>query len=318
MKRSTTQRVHSPQTTVRGHLQVLWPIDCQPWTILLLAVALISTGCGRKKEIPKETIPVRAQRVELRDIARALDYAGTIEAEDKAEIYPKVSGKIIEKLKEEGSEVTKGETIAYIDRDEVGFTFEKAPVESPLTGIIGRVYVDRGTNVTLQTAIALVVNMDKAQINLDIPEKYLPQVAIGMKAVIAVDAYHNEKFIGLVTKISPVVDVETRTAPIEITIDNAGHRLKPGMFARIHLILEERKNVPAIIKEAIIGREPNTYVYVVNSNAAHARKITVGIREGAYFEVRQGLKEGDLVVIMGQQRLRDGAAVSVEVDKSSP
>jgi multidrug efflux pump subunit AcrA (membrane-fusion protein) len=307
---------------VHGKMKRLWTMDYRLSTVVLLLIiplALPLAGCrGKKRETKKEVIPVRAQRVELRDIARVLDYAGTIEAEDKAEIYPKVSGKIIEKLKEEGSEVTKGETIAYIDRDEVGFKFEKAPVESPLTGIIGRVHVDRGTNVTPQTAIALVVNMDKVQINLDIPERYLPQVAIGMEAKIAVDAYPDGKFTGTVTKISPVVDVETRTAPIEITIDNPGHRLKPGMFARLKLNLEERKNVPVILKEAILGKEPLTYVYVVNGDVAHSRKVTLGIREGAYFEVREGLKEGDLVVIMGQQRLLDNAQVLVEEDKRPP
>jgi len=89
----------------------------------------------------------------------------------KAIIYPKVSGKIIEKLKNEGDSVVKGDVIAYIDRDEVGFKFEKAPVESPMNGIIGRVYVDIGTQVSTQTAVALAVRMDNVKIDLDIPEQ---------------------------------------------------------------------------------------------------------------------------------------------------
>jgi RND family efflux transporter MFP subunit len=257
-------------------------------------------------------------RVEPRSISRTLDYASNIEAWDKAEVFPKVSGKILEKLKEDGSAVTKGDVIAYIDRDEVGFKFEKAPVESPLTGIVGRVYVDKGTNVTTQTPIALVVDIDRVKVRLDVPEKYLPQVSIGQQARVRVEAYPGKVFTGTVTRISPVVETETRTAPVEISIDNSGHRLKPGMFAGIQLVLEKRENVPAVMKEAVIGREPSTYVFVVNGGIARMRDVKLGLSENDRIEVLKGLKAGDLVAVMGQERLRDGAAVSVEVDKNSP
>ena len=334
MKKPNEQPVYSPQSmavhgprlpdgqgqsTVHGSDGVLWTVDYRLWTVLLLCLALTATGCGKKKlASSQEVIPIRAAKVEPRTISRTLDYADAIEAQDKAEIFPKVNGKILEKLKEEGSVVAKGETIAYIDRDEVGFKFEKAPVESSLAGIVGRVYVDRGTNVTPQTAVALVVDIDRVKVHLDIPEKYLPEVALGQKARVGVDAYPDEVFTGTVSRISPVVETETRTAPIEINIDNVDHRLKPGMFASIKLVLEEKRGVPVIMKEAILGREPSTYVFVVNGKVAHSRDVKLGIRDGEWYEVREGLAAGDLVAIMGQQRLRDGASVSVEVDKSGP
>lgn len=282
-------------------------------SILLLA-ALATPGCGRKAEEKKETIPVRAMRIDTRSVSRTLDYASTIEAWDRAEVFPKVSGKILEKLKEDGAPVAKGEPIAYIDRDEVGFKFEKAPVESPLTGVIGRVYVDKGTNVTAQTAVAVVVDIDRVKVHLDVPEKFLPQVSIGQTARVRVEAYPEEVFTGTVSRISPVVETETRTAPVEIAIDNPGHRLKPGMFAGIQLVLDRRENVPSVVKEAVIGREPHAYVFVVNGGVARMRDVELGIHENDRIEVRKGLQAGDLVAVMGQERLRDGSAVSVEVD----
>jgi len=286
--------------------------------IFMLCVFLI-TGCQPKKEKekPPEVIPVKVLRVQLQELSEALEYSGNITAQDEAIVYSKVSGKIMEKVKVDGSAINKGETIAYIDRDEVGLKFEKAPVESPLSGIVGRVYVDIGQNVNVQTPIALVVNMDKVKINLDIPEKYLSRVSLGQVAQINVDAYAQEEFSGRVTKISPVVDLETRSAPIEIMVDNPDHRLQSGMFAKVRLILKEHKNAPAILKEAIIGKEPDLYVYVVENNKAILKKVTLGLRQGPYLEVREGLKEGDLIVIMGQQRLRDNAPVSVEIEEES-
>jgi len=285
--------------------------------IIILFVALAVLGCQKqsKEQAAKVTIPVKVIKIEFRDLEETVDYVGNIRAQEEAVIYPKVNGKIIEKVKEDGSFVNKGETVAYIDRDEVGFKFEKAPVESPLSGIIGRVYVDVGENVTTQTPIALVVDMRRVEIDLDIPEKYYSKIALGQKAKIMVDAYPDEEFAGQVTKISPVVDLSTRAAPIEIVIDNPEGKLRSGMFCKVSLVLAEHKNVPVILKEAILGKEPNLYIYIIENQKAVLKKINLGIRQGPYYEIKNGLREGDLAVIVGQQKLYDGAQVIAEEDK---
>ncbi|MFH0731506.1 MAG: efflux RND transporter periplasmic adaptor subunit [Candidatus Omnitrophota bacterium] len=281
--------------------------------VVLFIVILIARCAGGKKEASvKEVIPVKVMKVNLTTINNSLDYVGNIKAQDEALIFPKVNGKIIEKLKNDSDAVNKSDIIAYIDRDEVGFQFEKAPVESPIAGIVGRIYVDIGTSVTPQTPVALVVNMNNVKIELDIPEKYLPKILLNQIAEIYVDAYPGEKFTGTVTKISPVVDLDTRTAPVEMVIPNSDYRLKPGMFAKVSLIIEEHKDVPVILKEAIIGRAPNQYVFIADNGIASLKNVTLGIHDGPYFEVTEGLKQGDMVVIMGQQRLRDGAFVRAE------
>ena len=175
--------------------------------------------------------------------------------------------------------------------------------------------MDIGENVTTQTPIALVVDMRRVEIDLDIPEKYYAKIALDQKAKVKIDAYPDEEFSGRVTKISPVVDLSTRAAPIEIAIDNPEGKLRSGMFSKVSLVLTEHKNVPVILKEAIMGKVPNLYVYVIENQKAVLRKITLGIRQGPYYEVREGLREGDLVVIMGQQRLYDGAQVITEEEK---
>jgi HlyD family secretion protein len=281
---------------------------------MLFFVSLSLTGCQNKSRLvsEKEVIPVRVNKVELQSIKNTLDYVDDIKAQDEAIIYPKVNGKIIEKIKEEGDRVRRGDVVAYIDRDEVGFKFEKAPVESPLTGIIGRTYVDKGTSVTPQTPIALVVDMDKVKIDIDITEENIPKIVLGQEAEVTLQAYPGEKFTGVVSKISPVLDLDTRTAPIEIVIPNPDHRLKSGMFARVQLIMEEHKNVPVIIKEAIMGRGNDIYVYLIKESKAYQKDVRLGIRQGAYYEVTDGLQDGDLVVVMGQQKLYNGVAVMVE------
>jgi len=288
--------------------------------LLALIPGLFLFGCAQKESSKAQVqtaIPVRVSKVETKDLSVALEYVGNIKARDEAMVYPKVSGKIIEKIKEDGSVVNKGEAILFIDRDEVGLKFEKAPVESPINGIVGRIYVDIGANVLPQNPVALVVNMDTVNIDLDIPEKYLPKISVGQEAKVTCDAYPDEKFIGKVSKVSPVLDLDTRSAPIEIVIDNSNHHLNSGMFAKVSLAIENHPKVPVILKEAIIGKEPDTYVYTVKNNKAATRKISLGIHEGPFYEVAQGLEEGEMVVIVGQQRLYDNAPVFTEIANSN-
>lgn len=283
--------------------------------VLLLSAVLLISGCGKKGHDVKnkeEVIPVRIMRVKTEDLHKVLEYVGNIQGENEAMVYPKVSGKIIEKVNEEGDWVRKGDVIAFIDRDEVGLTFEKAPVESPLDGVVGRVYVDIGSSVTSQTAVAFVAYVDKMEIMLEIPEKYLPRISIGQRAEINVDSYPDKNFIGIVSRISPVIDLNTRASNIEISIDNANHMLRSGMFAKVRLIIEENKDVFVILKEAVAGKGADTYVYVAEGNKAVLKKVALGIRQGPYYEVLSGLKEGDQVVIMGQQRLEDGSTIEAE------
>ena len=288
----------------------------QKISLTLFIFLFLLKGCTQKEtaKVPTgaQAIPVKVVKLERKDLSKTLEYAGNIRAKEEVAVYPKVTGKISEKLKAEGDKIDKDEVIAYIDRDEVGLTFNKAPIQSPLAGLIGRVYVDIGSQVNLQTPVAMVVNMESVKIDLDIPEKYIPKVYLGQEAKITVDAYPNQVFIGKVTQISPVVNPENRAAPIEIMIENREHFLKSGMFAKVSLAIEERPKALVILKEAINGKDPDTYVYVIENNKAILKKVSLGIHQGSDYEATDGLKEGDWVVIVGQQRLYENAPVTVE------
>jgi membrane fusion protein (multidrug efflux system) len=298
-----------------------------PQVSVYLVTAAISvlflSGCMEKKQAASQgpqVIPVRAEKVKVMDLSRKLEYIGSVKAQDEILVYSKVTGKVIEKVKDEGMPVEKGEAIAYIDRDEVGLKFEKAPVESPVSGVVGRMYVDIGSSILpggatvfSQTPVALVLNMDKVKINLDIPEIYLPKIFLDQEASVNVDAYPQKEFKGRISQISPVVNLENRAAPVEITIDNKEHLLKSGMFVEVVLVIEKHEQVAVILKEAIIGKGPDTYVYVIEHEKAALRKISLGIHDGPLYEAAEGLKAEELVVIVGQQRLYDGAQVTVEM-----
>ncbi len=282
------------------------------WRCVVCAgLVLSAAGCQEKKArvVQEEAVPVRVQEVALSSIAESVEYVGDIRGLDEATVFPKVSGKVLEKVKQEGAAVSKGEVLLYLDRDEIGMQYVKAPVESPLTGVVGRLYVDIGSHVSAATPVALVVNMEKVKIVLDIPENILPRVQVGQRARVSVDAYAQEEFQGTVTKVSPVVSIENRAAPIEILLENGSGRLKSGMFAHVSLVLAVHEGVPVVPREAVLGKNAERFVYVVEDGKAALRPVTLGVRQGPSYEITSGLTAGDRVVIVGQQRLREGTAV---------
>ena len=284
--------------------------------VLLLMVGLV--GCGRQKEAAKEIkIPVEVMRVEKADLKEILSFTGNIKAQAEATVYSELTGKLIENKVEEGDQIKKDDIIALIDRDETGFKFKEAPVDSPIDGIVGRVYLDRGESVSSNTPVALIVNMDEVLVQIVIIERDLPKVLKGQEAKIKVDAYPGEVFTGKVSKVSPVIDTISRTAPAEINIPNSDHRLKSGMFARVRVVVEEHSQVPVILRDAIIKESENTYCFVIRDNKAGKRKILLGMAEANNVEIVSGLEAGELVVITGHQDLKDGMSVEIiEMERS--
>jgi membrane fusion protein (multidrug efflux system) len=281
-------------------------------SVLIFLAALLLAGCEKQAQQAVEAMPVEAVRVEKGSLNEMLFYVGDIKARDEAVVYPKVTGKIIEKLVKEGEAINKADILAYIDRDEIGFQFEKAPVESPIDGTVGNIYVDIGTSVSPQTPVGLVVNMDVVKVRINVTEKDLPKIKVGQPAKIKIDAYPDEVFQGVVERVSPVVNLASRTALAEITIPNSDYRLKPGMFARINILIGQKQGVLIIPRDAIIRENSSHYVFVIKQgNKVERRMIETGLNENNKFEVASGLSEGELVVTMGNTLLKEGSLVKM-------
>ncbi len=265
---------------------------------LFLCLYSFLGGCGRERteRHSEETvrIPVRAQRVKKGDVKASLFYVGDIKAQDEVQVYPKVTGKLIEYTIKEGAKVDKDTAIAFIDRDEVGYEFEKAPVKSPIAGIVGRIFLDKGSSVTVKTSIAEVVDMDAVKVRVHVVERDLPQIREGQKATVKVDAYADEIFKGVVDRVSPIVNLASRTAQIEIRVPNPDHKLKPGMFAKIWVTVQTKKDTLKISRDAIVRESSKVYVFSIEDGVAHKKPVKIGLSEDNILEVIAGLSEGDI------------------------
>jgi len=282
-------------------------------TILLIFIFALA-GCGKKTaEIKKAGIPVEVAVVQEKQLQEILKFTGDIEGKNQVQVYPKVTGKLIEYKVQEGEPIEKQDIVALIDRDVTGFKFEPAPVEAPIAGIMAKTYLDQGDSVSPQAPIAVIADMDEVKVKIEIVEVDYPKVKLDQTAKIIVDAYPDREFTGRLSKLSTLVSLQTRTATAEITIPNPEHLLVPGMFARISLFGGEHKAL-VVPRDAIL-RLPGTgayYCFVVQENKAKKVFVELGMRENNWQEIREGLKEGDLVILSGQGILKTDMPVEIK------
>jgi len=147
-------------------------------------------------------------------------------------------------------------------------------------------------------------------------EKYGAQITVGMPAKIKVDAFAEITFDASVHSIHPALDAQTHTIQVEIRLDNEELLLKPGMFARVTLITRRKDNVVVIPRDIVLGGKIDKhYVYVVEEASAGkiARKhfVEIGIQQADRYEITNGLKEGETLVVNGMNYLADGMDVEV-------
>jgi RND family efflux transporter MFP subunit len=189
---------------------------------------------------------------------------------------------------------------------ELRINLQHTTVVSPVDGFVGKRNVDPGAMVNTNTAIASVVEISRLKLVVNVVEKDLRMVTVGDLGVVEVDAYPGENFNGRVARVAPVLDPATRTATMEIEIPNADYRLKPGMYARVSLTVEEHKNALVAPKTAVVDFENKRGVWIANAeNRAKFVPVTLGIDDADRVEIIAGLTEGDLIVTTGAAAVRN-------------
>lgn len=194
-------------------------------------------------------------------------------------------------------------------REELRINLGNTTVLSPVTGFVAKRLVDPGAFVTQNVTLLSVVDISTVRLVVNLVERDLRKVSVGAAGSVTVDAYPGEQFTGRVARVAPVLDPATRTAEMEIEIPNGRARLKPGMYARVRLISDNKDDALVVPKSAVIDSQGRKGVYLVKNGQAVLRYVTLGLEEPERIEVTDGLAEGDEVVSTGATSLRDGAKV---------
>ncbi len=187
---------------------------------------------------------------------------------------------------------------------------ENATIRSPIDGIVAHRNVEPGEVVSPPMMpgheLITIVDTRSLKTTVNVSENRVTAVRLGQEAVIAVDGFPDETFPAKVSRISPVVDPDSRTFKVEILTANPAARLMPGMFARVQLVLAEKTNVIKVPLEAVIKGTRGEVIFVAANGVAKARSVTLGISDGINVEVCSGVEAGQQVIVRGNLGLEDG------------
>lgn len=187
----------------------------------------------------------------------------------------------------------------------------KTRITAPFSGIAGLRQVSVGDYVSTGQDLFNLEDIDPIKVDFRVSEKFLSAVRTDQPIEITVDAYPDETFTGTVYAIDPRIDAEGRSIVIRARIANEDRRLRPGLFARVKLILELKPNAVTVPEQAIMPRGADQFVYTIVDGKAKQTKVMIGTRRDGRVEIVEGLGTQDLVVTAGHQKIRDGADVEV-------
>lgn len=215
--------------------------------------------------------------------------------------------------------------------DALQATIEKKTIRAPFAGQLGIRQVNLGEYLNSGKAIVSLQSLAPVYADFSLPQQELARLKTGMVVRVTTDTYTNRQFVGTLTAINPDLDATTRNVRLQATFENADQLLRPGMFARVEVVLPGEQAVLAIPSTSILSAPFGDSVYVIepgtnapaggtNSGPQYVVRqqfITTGRTRGDFVSVLKGLKAGDKIVSAGVFKLRNGSAV-VENNEITP
>ncbi|HEC79307.1 MAG TPA: efflux RND transporter periplasmic adaptor subunit [candidate division WOR-3 bacterium] len=270
----------------------------------IIRIAVLKSGSRASEEVAE--IAVEVVRVKRGDVKNTYELLGTINADKTAQVFPETMGRITRIYVKEGSYVAKNTHLMALRNETVGFNYEEGYIKAPISGNVARILVNVGSMVTPQTPVAMVVEFSTVKVVFNIAEDLIGSIFKGSRVEIRVDPFPDDVFSGKISEISPVIDPRTRTVAVKAVVKNSKKLLKPGMTARITITLDEKKDVIAVPRDALL----DDYLFVVSNDKAERRDVKIGLVGDENVEIISGVKPGEAVIIVGQERLAGGESVA--------
>ena len=197
---------------------------------------------------------------------------------------------------------------------------DKKTIRAPFTGKLGIRLINLGEYLDAGKPIVSLQSLSPVYADFSLPQQELGGIKVGMKVRVSMDTYTNKPFEGTLTAINPDLDQATRSGRLQATLDNADQLLRPGMFARIEVLLPGEQKVLVIPATSILSAPYGDSVYVIEKGTngpgmvVRQQFVRTGRARGDFITVETGLKEGDHVVSAGLFKLRNGSAVTENND----
>jgi RND family efflux transporter MFP subunit len=190
-------------------------------------------------------------------------------------------------------------------------------IVAPFAGYISQKALEVGAAVSNQAAatsnasVAIVTLQDISlvKIQMEIPEREVPRVRPGAAVRLTADAYPDRRFAGTIQRVVHALDPRTRTMGVEVELPNPERLLKPGMYARVQLVVDVERAALLVPLEALVGGESRPAVLLVRDGKVVTAPVVLGASEGSLVQIRKGLGPQDQVIVQGKELVREGQTV---------
>ena len=188
---------------------------------------------------------------------------------------------------------------------------DSATIRAPFSGFISNIKVSTGEHVDPGKPLLTLTDSSELSLSYQVPEKYIPSLALGQDVSFLTTPFPNRIFRGKVKYISPTIDPDNKTLVVKARVTTSDPQLRPGGLAKITHQIGQLENVLVVPRRSIIPQLINGMVYVEKDGVVSQRIVETGRIQGDLIEIRDGLKLGEYVVTAGQQKLMDGAAIQI-------
>jgi RND family efflux transporter MFP subunit len=182
-------------------------------------------------------------------------------------------------------------------------------IKAPFDGYVQKRLVSSGQYVQVQTPVMSLVKVDPLKVMTEVPERMAPWVTIGGKVSVHVDAYPDRAIEGAVTRISPAVNQQTRSFPVEAQVPNHEGLLKPGTFARVRIESDRRDRILTVPAAALQNRYGVNRVFAVKNGRLTSHEVKLGDRIGDRVEIIDGIASAETIAVSDVDLLADGLNV---------
>ncbi|MGJ5817756.1 efflux RND transporter periplasmic adaptor subunit [Paludibaculum fermentans] len=185
---------------------------------------------------------------------------------------------------------------------------------APLTGVVARRLTDPGEMVAAGMPVFAVMDLNPIRVRVGVPEAEIAKVQPGRPAMVRIPSMGGQDFPGKVELVGYAAEPQSRTFAVRILVPNSKLVLRAGMIAEAEIEGDSRVKVITVPGEAIV-RDPQgatlVYIYYPEKQRVFARRVQVGRAVNAEIEIASGLTAADLIVVAGQQNVREGGLVQL-------
>lgn len=191
------------------------------------------------------------------------------------------------------------------------YDLARSKIVAPFDGYVTAEHTEVGQWIEVGGPVVELIDISRAEIDVDVPERYISQIKLGDLATINFDALPDLSIEGRITSIVPQADNESRTFPIKVVVDNEEGLIKSGMVARVSFLIGEPSLVKLVPKDAIVEQNRSNFVYVVNDGTVMPVQVSTGIAYKDLIQIIGPVEMGQLVVTRGNERLRPNQPVTI-------